>query len=352
VASLSALVRLGRFRFLAGGIVLYGLGTVLAARTRPLNLMAYAIGQCAITTTQLMTHYANDYFDLRADRANPTPTKWSGGSRVLADGELSPRVAWNATLLLAAVSLVLDTWILLGVHVSPGTPLLLFVVLILSFEYSGPPLCLHARSLGPLTAALVVGALTPLAGFGMQGGAWSRESLLAVVPTMLAQFAMILVLDFPDAVGDAKAGHGGDLRVRAAIGVGGPAHPHGGRARADGARRHLAWLDTPSGDLEAGRRVRAARMARSAVVLACLVGRSRRRARNNRWAVTERGVRRRLRVKAVEGPQGQVWKIGRASGLALAGSAGLTRHADVHRGLLTLAAIVVCTRLLGLDIGF
>jgi len=206
LASLSALARLGRFRFLAGGVVLYGLGTVLAARTRPLNLMAYAIGQCAITTTQLMTHYANDYFDLRADRANPTPTKWSGGSRVLADGQLSPKVAWNATLLLAAVSLVLDTWILLGIHVSPGTPLLLLVVLILSFEYSGPPLCLHARSLGPLTAGLVVGALTPLAGFGMQGGAWSRESLLAVVPTMLAQFAMILVLDFPDAVGDAKAG--------------------------------------------------------------------------------------------------------------------------------------------------
>ena len=46
-----------------------------------------------MTSFQLMTHYANDYFDLEADRANQTPTTWSGGSRVLPAGELSPRVA-------------------------------------------------------------------------------------------------------------------------------------------------------------------------------------------------------------------------------------------------------------------
>ena len=46
-----------------------------------------------MTAAQLMTHYANDYFDLEADRANRTPTRWSGGSRVLPDGVLPPGVA-------------------------------------------------------------------------------------------------------------------------------------------------------------------------------------------------------------------------------------------------------------------
>ena len=46
-----------------------------------------------MTAAQLMTHYANDYFDLEADRANRTPTRWSGGSRVLPAGVLPPRVA-------------------------------------------------------------------------------------------------------------------------------------------------------------------------------------------------------------------------------------------------------------------
>ena len=35
-----------------------------------------------------MTHYANDYFDFEADRANQARTRWSGGSGVLARGEL------------------------------------------------------------------------------------------------------------------------------------------------------------------------------------------------------------------------------------------------------------------------
>jgi 1,4-dihydroxy-2-naphthoate octaprenyltransferase len=78
--------------------------------------------------------------------------------------------------------------------------------LALSWEYSAPPLRLHSRGLGPATAAIVVGGLTPLAGYGMQGGPWSRDVLLCVLPTVIAQFALILVLDFPDAEGDARAG--------------------------------------------------------------------------------------------------------------------------------------------------
>jgi 1,4-dihydroxy-2-naphthoate octaprenyltransferase len=153
-----------------------------------------------------MTHYANDFFDLSADRANSTPTKWSGGSRVLVSGELSPRTAWNATLVLGGLALALDAWILRAFRPAMGTPLLLLVVFFLAYEYSAPPLRLHSHALGPPTAGLAVGALTPLIGFGMQGGAWSREPFLAIVPTALAQFAMILVLDLPDAIGDGKAG--------------------------------------------------------------------------------------------------------------------------------------------------
>ena len=80
--------------------MLYGLGAAVATRQHSLDVRAYVWGQAAITATQLMTHYANDYFDLAADRANTTPTQWSGGSRVLAEGALSPRVAlWAARVL-------------------------------------------------------------------------------------------------------------------------------------------------------------------------------------------------------------------------------------------------------------
>jgi len=87
-----AFVRLGRPQFLVGGFVLYGLGAALAAAGgAPLDRWRYACGQIVVTLTQLMTHYANDYFDLEADRANLTPTRWSGGSRVLPGGALASR---------------------------------------------------------------------------------------------------------------------------------------------------------------------------------------------------------------------------------------------------------------------
>src|SRR5687768_6611578 len=75
--ALIAFVRLGRPQFLVGGFLLYGLGAAAAraaagAGSGSFDVAAYALGQGAVTSIQLMTHYANDYFDLAADRANST----------------------------------------------------------------------------------------------------------------------------------------------------------------------------------------------------------------------------------------------------------------------------------------
>src|SRR4029079_15198671 len=91
-----AFVRLGRPQFLLGGFVLYGLGAAVAvAGGAPFFWRGFVLGQGAVPRIQLMTHYANDFFDLAADQANTTPTRWSEGSRVLATATLSPRVAWH-----------------------------------------------------------------------------------------------------------------------------------------------------------------------------------------------------------------------------------------------------------------
>ncbi|HEY5242555.1 MAG TPA: prenyltransferase [Polyangiaceae bacterium] len=201
-----AFVRLGRPRFLVGGFALYGLGAAVAAQRHAIDLHAYAWGQAAITTTQLMTHYANDYFDLAADRANRSATSWSGGSRVLPEGELAPRVALVAALVLAAGALGIDALIGLRVTGSGASVLLLVAALALSWEYSAPPLRLHSRGLGAPTAALVVTVLTPLVGYTLQARGSLVPALAAAAPLFCAQAAMIFVIDFPDAEGDGAAG--------------------------------------------------------------------------------------------------------------------------------------------------
>jgi 1,4-dihydroxy-2-naphthoate octaprenyltransferase len=186
-----------------------------------LNGPALLWGQLAVTAIQLMTHYGNDYFDIAADKANVTPTRFSGGSRVLAEERLSPRVALAAALALVAVAL--GATLVLSLVVRPGWPAaaLLLLALGLAWSYSAPPLRLHSRGLGELSVALLVSGLTPLVGFYLQSGRLAPLPFLAVTPLCFFQFAMLLAIELPDAAGDAVVGkrtlvvrHGGQRMGR------------------------------------------------------------------------------------------------------------------------------------------
>ena len=201
---LRAFVRLGRPLFLGGGILMFGLGTALSGS---FHLRLYLLGQLAVTALQLMTHYANDYFDYAVDCANTTPTRWSGGSRVLPDGELPREVALAAALACAAVGAI--TAAVLAVMAGAWTLVALAAIALLAWEYSAPPLRLCARGLGELATALVVTVLVPWLGFALQaspGGASAAALVGAVVPPALLQIAMLLAIEIPDRAGDAACG--------------------------------------------------------------------------------------------------------------------------------------------------
>jgi 1,4-dihydroxy-2-naphthoate octaprenyltransferase len=205
VRRLVAFIKLGRPQFLVGGFVLYGLGGALAvAGGAPFDRWRYVAGQLVVTATQLMTHYANDFFDLEADRANLTPTRWSGGSRVLPGGALPPVVALRAArslLLLAATAAVV-----LARRAGPSSAVLAGAMIALAWGYSAPPLRLCARGLGELTTALVVTFLVPVFGFELQAGEVTAPILCAAALPSALQFAMLLAIEFPDAAGDATVG--------------------------------------------------------------------------------------------------------------------------------------------------
>jgi len=200
-------VKLGRPKFLIGGLLFYGLGASLAAASGvTIDWQGYAWGQAVVTLTQLMTHYSNDYFDLEADRANLTPTLWSGGSRVLVRGTIAPIAALVAALVLAGAALMFS--VSLTVHLPPGPvilPLALSMIA-LSWCYSAPPLRLLSRGLGELTTALVVTLLTPLLGFCVQSSTVEPLPFLVCAPLCGLQFAMLLTIELPDAAGDAAKG--------------------------------------------------------------------------------------------------------------------------------------------------
>jgi len=226
---LGAFVRLGRPLFLVGGLVFYGLGAAIAAfadGALAIDWRRYGWGQAAVTAAHLMTHYCNDYFDFDADRANSTPTRWSGGSRVLPAGELPRAAALVAALILVALACV-ATGILVGHAGAPaGVVMLMAAILVLSWEYSAPPLRLHSTGWGELDVAVVVSGLVPLTGFYLQAVQWRLLPFVAIAPLAGLQFTMLLAIEFPDAAGDAATGkqtlvvrHGAEWAARLYQGV-------------------------------------------------------------------------------------------------------------------------------------
>jgi 1,4-dihydroxy-2-naphthoate octaprenyltransferase len=211
---LKAFILLGRPLFLVGGIVMHGLGAAIALYNGvSIHWAALLWGQIAISACQWMTHYANDYFDLAADRANRTPTNWSGGSRILAEARLAPRVAHITALIFAVVAVVAALVLAFVVQTGALTLPLIAIALALAWFYSAPPIRLHSRGFGELTTALLVPTLVPLTGYYLQSGRLDLLPLLASFPLGCLQFCMLLAIEFPDETGD-RAVHKGTLVVR------------------------------------------------------------------------------------------------------------------------------------------
>ena len=207
IRTLTYLFRLGRPLFLFGGFALHGLGALAAVWAgATFNMQVFGLGQVAITSIQLMTHYSNDYFDLPADKANQTPTAWSGGSRILPDNLIDPQLALRMAV--ASGALAVASSLLLAANPDTGTltlPLLLLAIG-LTWSYSSPPLRINNHGLGEIGGALIVTGLTPLVGYYLQAAELALLPFLTVFSLCCLQFAMLLVINFPDAAGDRAAG--------------------------------------------------------------------------------------------------------------------------------------------------
>ena len=202
--SLLAFVRLDRPLFLGGGFAGVALGAAVAAWSgHRLETAEYLWVQVLVTAFQLMVHYANDYFDREGDRG-AVRTAWSGGSGVVADGELPARTALVAALACAAIgSLAAARFALAG---NAAVAALGVAILVLAWSYSAPPLRFATRGLGELDTAVVVAVLVPAAAYAAFARSVSPELLRASFPGALAMTAMMLCVELPDAGHDHGSG--------------------------------------------------------------------------------------------------------------------------------------------------
>ncbi|NNC92309.1 MAG: prenyltransferase [Acidimicrobiia bacterium] len=202
MAALRAFLRLTRPVFLLGGALLYGLGAALS--TDPIVWPNYALGQAMVTAIQLAAQYANEYFDVEADRQAGERRTWlTGGSGVLAGGRLAPITARRAAVFTSVVSLALA--IAVGT-ISGWAALVGLLALAGSWLYSAPPMRLVASRYGVAMTSVIVAVLTPVTGALVQGSAPVDRVIVVVAPLFLLHNAMLIAFERPDVPGDTAAG--------------------------------------------------------------------------------------------------------------------------------------------------
>ena len=204
----SLTLRTTRLPFLTATIVPVSLGILIAASHGRFDLVAAALTIIGACFVQLGLNVANDVFDTMqgADDANVTPTKFSGGSRVIQYGLVSLRQMATLSTVFYVLAGIIGL-ILLALHPSPALLVIGIVGFIVSLGYTAPPLKFVYRGLGEFAVALGFGPLMLLGAYVVQtDGALAWEPFVASIPVALLVALILYVNEIPDRRGDARAG--------------------------------------------------------------------------------------------------------------------------------------------------
>jgi 1,4-dihydroxy-2-naphthoate octaprenyltransferase len=200
-------LRTTRLPFLSATAVPVLLGIAVAASHGAFMWWTALLTVIGASFAHLAINVTNDVFDTLsgADDANPTPTQFSGGSRVAIYDLVSVR---GLVLLAVALYAAAGAIGLALVWATQSTTLLWIGVagIALGIAYTAPPLKLVYRGLGELAVAIGFGPVMLLGAYVVQTGRIHAEPmLLSFVPGIL--IALILfVNEIPDRVSDAASG--------------------------------------------------------------------------------------------------------------------------------------------------
>lgn len=204
----SSLIKELRAEFLPGSVMPVLLGTAIAfARTGAFDPFLFALTLAGVAFIHLGTNVANDYFDHLSgnDELNTQFVRpFTGGSRLIQDGLLSPRavLALSISLLTAAVAVGVALAFMRGPYI-----LLLGAIGIASgLFYVAPPVNLAGRGFGELFIGLNFGVLTVAGSHFVQAQTVTTESIVASLPLAILIAAVVFINEFQDMDADARAG--------------------------------------------------------------------------------------------------------------------------------------------------
>ena len=168
------------------------------------NWLLFVLALLGIMAIHSGANMANDFFDHLSgnDWANKNPTPFSGGSRYIQEGILSPKAILLTALLALAVGSAMGVVIIILTE-SLFILILGLIGLLGGFFYTAPPLKLGYRCIGELVIALLFGIFPVYGSYYLQTEVIDAIPLLPAFIVGILIFLVILVNEFPDLKADA-----------------------------------------------------------------------------------------------------------------------------------------------------
>lgn len=153
------------------------------------------------------TNMANDYFDhiSGCDEANPNPTPFSGGSRMIQNGLIKPSHVLYASL----IAFALGSFIGLYLNYLSGGNVILVLGLIgifLGFFYSAEPLKIGYRLLGEVSTGIGFGPLMVMGSYYVQSPHLRIDTALTSIPISILITSVLYINEFHDYNSDMLVG--------------------------------------------------------------------------------------------------------------------------------------------------
>ena len=201
-------LRAVRAPFFAATVIPVALGSIIAwYDTGHFVWMRFWLTMFGALFIHMGTNLANDYFDHLSgcDEVNPTPTPFSGGSRVIQEGLIAP----EKMLYVSLASFVLGGMIGLYLnHLSRGNVILILGILgvFLGVFYTAKPFRIGYGSFGELAVGIGFGPLMVLGSYYVQAQSLSLKVFLISLPVGILIALVLFINEFPDYLADKSVG--------------------------------------------------------------------------------------------------------------------------------------------------
>ncbi len=197
-----------RVPFLTASVTPVLLGTAVAWALSGVFLWdVFLLTLVAGVCLHLGANISNDYFDHKsgADDINVEFVRpFSGGSRMIQRGLLTPREVLTGSMVFFAIA------VLIGIYLAFTRGLLLLFIGgvggLSGFFYTAPPVRLVARGIGEVFIGLNFGVLMVLGSYYVQAQDLVWEPIVVSLPVAFLITAVLYINEFPDLQADEAAG--------------------------------------------------------------------------------------------------------------------------------------------------